>query len=166
MNKKAQGGDGIVLFFVVVVGIILLAPIVLKITGAVITPFGDSVAAVSPTANQTGVYIRDKFTNMWDYVIVFAFAANVLILLVTSFMVDIHPAFLVIYIIAAVFTLLFAPTVYSTLDAIYSPTGQFATEAGQLPITSFIYDYFGVVLLAVIALSAIILYAKFKYGRR
>lgn len=161
MNNKGQLGEGIIILLVVVFALILIAPIMLKIFNSVVTPVGDNVASISPVANQTATTISSKFNQFWDILIVCAFLANILILLVSAFLVDIHPAFFIIYMITAVFSLIFAPTMYSAIDGIYD-SPDFATEVGNLTLTKFFYDNFGVVLLSVIALSGIIMYAKFK----
>lgn len=163
-SKKAQMAEGIIAFVVVTLAVILLAPIILKIFNSVVAPLGNNVASMSPAANQSAMAISGKFNAMWDYVVIFAFTANILILLVSAFLVDIHPAFLVVYILTAVFSLIFAPSMFSAIDGIYD-NSQFTTEVGQLTVTKFIFDNFGVILLAVIALSGIIMYAKFKMRR-
>lgn len=165
MNKKGQLGNGIIAFIVIIFVIILLAPFMLKIVNNTAKPFSNALQTVDPLANQTGTHIVTKFTTMWDYVIMAAFAANILVLLVSVFLIDVHPAFLIIYILTAAFSLIFAPSMYNVLDEIYDPAGAFADEVASIPMTSFIYDHFGVLLLSVLVLSGIIMYAKFKSMR-
>lgn len=161
-NKKAQG-NSIIAFIVIVLGLLFLAPIIYKIVGTAVGGFGNGIASMSPVANQTAQGISNSFTGFLDTFIAIAFLVNVLVLLVTSFLVDVHPAFLILYILTAVFSLIFAPTVYTSLDALWN-NSQFTEAAAGLPLTGFILQNFGVILLGVLVLSGIVMYAKFKFG--
>jgi len=87
-------------------------------------------------------------------------------------MVDIHPAFLIIYIIALMFLFMFGSTILGALDAVYNPTGVFGsgnvTAGGnaidRMPLVSWILNNFTLVILGIVILSGVIMYAKFKFG--
>ena len=107
---------------------------------------------------------------MFDWVVAAVFVFSIALLLITSFLVDIHPAFIIIYIIAAFCILSFAPSILSMMESIYDNT-QFTHLTGTtqditqyLPITRFFYENFAIILVAVFAISAIIMYGKYRAG--
>jgi len=87
-------------------------------------------------------------------------------------MVDIHPAFLVLYIIRVMMLMMFGGTIVGALDSLYNPTGVFGTgnlTAGgnalnEMPIVSYLLNHFTMVMLGIIILSGVIMYSKFKFG--
>jgi hypothetical protein len=170
MNKRGQI-TGIIAFVLIVITLIMLAPFLIKI---VMTPSQKFVTAIANVdTNNVTVAATSKitgtFTGAIDWIIVAMFFINVIILLVTSFLVDIHPAFFVIYLIAIFFLVLFAPTFITFADTLYDnpsfttlPNGEDLTS--YLPITNWIFDNFGLVIMTVIILSGLIMFGKFKFG--
>ena len=167
-NKKAQI-NAIIVFAAVIIILLFLAPIILKIVVAPVSKVATAFSTVDPTNQSTQqiTFIQNKFTGTFDWVIAFFFMFNTIILLLSAFLVDVHPAFLVIYIIAAFFLMVFAPTVLSALGNIYeSPSFSVGNEnvIQYIPITNFIYQNFGFILVGIIILSGVILFAKYKLG--
>jgi len=161
MNKKAQ--YDIIGFIVVVAGLLILAPIVLKIVNTSLSGFSSAVNATSSEASQRVDYIHGKFTGLWDYVIAIAYLVNILMLFVFAVMVDAHPIFSFFYLVSAVFTLAFAPYVVAPIETIFGME-IFQEEVSQLTITNFLLSKFGLILLGIIAISGIIMYGKWKRG--
>lgn len=164
INKKGQA-TSIIIFVLGIIALIIIAPIMLKIFNSTVPKFSDAVASQSPVANQTGQYIYTKTVSLWDSLILLGFVANVLLLLISSFLVDVHPAFFVVYLISAILTLIFAPDVLESIKVMWD-NPQFATQTASLTMTRFIIDNFGVIILGILILSGIIMYAKFKLGGR
>lgn len=162
MNKRGQFLS--ILFFIgVTIGLLLLAPIILKIIGSVTTNFSSSVNSTSPEAAEAVTYGWDKTTDLFDTAVVMLFFFNIIILLISSFLIDIHPAFVIIYIVAGIVIFALTPTYIQTLDNFYDPTGAFSTEVGYLPGASWIYNNYGIILLGVFFLTGFIMFAKIKY---
>lgn len=161
MYNKGQGS--FVIFVFVIIALILMAPIFLKIINTVIPTVSNNVASLSPTANQTGQALRQTAVNWFDYIILIGFFANVILLLVSAFLVDVHPAFVVFYMLTGLFMFIFAPNALQATQEVYG-NSQFATETSQLPLTSFLIDNFGAIILGVFVISLILMFAKFKFG--
>lgn len=171
-NKQGQI-TGIIAFVLIVITLLMLAPILIKI---VMTPSQKFVTAISSVdsnnvSSSATSKVLNTFTGAIDWIIVAFFFINVLILLITSFLVDIHPAFFVIYLIAVFFLILFAPTFISFADTLYNnpsfttlPNGTDLTS--YLPITHWIYGNFGLVIMAIIIISGLIMFGKYRFGNR
>ena len=171
MNNKGQI-TGIIAFAAIVIFLIILAPFIMKI---VMTPSQKIISSLEAvdTNNVTGAAtskVVNTFTSAFDWVILAFFVLNVVILLVTAFLVDIHPAFFVIYLIAVFFLIMFAPTFISFGEKLYDssqfttlPNGENLTS--YLPITNWIYDNFGLVIIVVIILSGLIMFGKYRFSR-
>lgn len=170
-NKKAQSLS-IVFFFVIVLSVFILAVLLMSMVNTILDPFKAQISLVSNESATTVGKIQTSFSNTWDYAVVILFLFNTVLLLFSSFMVDIHPAFLVIYIITLAFLFMFGSTIVGSLDTLYNPTGVFGTgnvTAGgnalqHMPITSWMLNNFTTVILGIAILSGIIMYAKFKFG--
>ena len=168
MNKKAQGGEiGIIAFVGVIIVLLFLAPILLKIVSTTLGSTSQAINSTSPLASSNMDYLTNKFVTFWDYLILISFLVSLLMLLIASFFIDTHPVFLVFYIMIAFLTVLFAPMILNSVDAVWENAGmtmQDGTMASlYLPLTDFLRTNFGAVLLGVIVLSGIIMYAKIKY---
>jgi len=160
-NKRAQ--FDIIGFIVVVVGLLILAPLLLKIVNSVTEKFSSAVNQTSPEASQRVDYIKGKFVGFWDYIIAIAYLINILMLFVFAVMVDAHPIFSLFYLLSAVFTLIFAPYVIAPIETIFGME-IFATEVSQLTITNFLLSKFGLTLLGIIVITGIIMYGKWRKG--
>jgi len=174
-NKKGQA-TSIVFFFVIILAVFILAVLLMSLVNTVLEPFRNSLA-IMPGANSSVdsvEKIQTSFNSVWDWAIAFLFLFNLIILLFSSFMVDIHPAFLILYVISVMFLLMFGSTILGALNEIYSPSGVFGTgnvTAGgnalqHMPLVSWLLSNFTLVILGIIILSGVIMYAKFKMGNQ
>lgn len=162
-KKKAQMEVPIISFFIVVVGLIFFAPYILKIINTFGTQFGGAVGNMSTQAETNFNYVTDTFVNFWDFVIIFAFFMNVIILLITSFLVDTHPAWLITYILFFMFLMMLGMEVTVVLDKIYD-SAQFALEVSQLEMIDFIRQYLGIIIVGIYFITGVIIFSKFKFG--
>ena len=169
MNKKAQV-NGIVAFVVVVISLLIVAPVLMKIvfttTTGTINAFGSSGIDPGNKSVNSMVYAKDKFISMFDWIVAFFLIFSIMVLLISSFLIDVHPAFFIIYIVAAFILILFAPTFTTVLDALW--TNPAYAGAGDnnvvqyLPITNWIVNNFAMFILGVIALSGLIMFGKYR----
>jgi len=159
--QSKKGQMDIVNFIIVFLGLMVVGIIVLYIVTTTISKFGDAINTTSPLASTTMAGISTSFVNLWDYVIAIAFLINVVMLFVFAFLVDTHPIFSFLYLISAVFILIFAPYAVYPIKQIFE-VDAFSDSVGNLPITSFLLSSFGVIVLAVIVISGIIMFAKPK----
>jgi len=165
LNKKGQLTGALVTFVVLVLGLIIIAPFVLKVFNSFVTPFGSAIGNVTTEAGEAVSHITGTFVGFWDFVLVFAFLVNVILLLITSFLVDTHPAWLVVYIVFALLLLIFAPEALRVMEVIYD-SPQFALEVSQLAMMDFIREFFGLILVGIYFITGIIIYSKFKFAKK
>lgn len=164
-TKKAQMEYPMITFIIVIFGLILLSPFILKIFNSFVTPFGSAVGNITEEAGTNVSHVVGVFVGFWDFVILIGFLINVILLFVTAFLADTHPFFLVIFILFGVFTMIFAPMVLEVLDKIYD-SPQFALEVSQMQMVDFLREYFGIIIVGIYFIAGIILYSKFKWGGR
>jgi len=165
-KKKGQMDFPIISFAIVLIGLILLAPIILKITRGTITPFGNALGNMTDiggdVAQANTVYILGVFVNFWDGILMFAFLLAVILLFVSAFLIDVNPFFMILYIIMLFLTLVFAPSILGAVDRIYD-TAEYAEEVALVPFMDFLRLNFGIVLTVIGILTMIIIYAKVRY---
>lgn len=158
-SKKGQieGLIGIVIIgiVIIVVGLILLF---LNLT--VLDKFSNAVRPLSNDSANAVQYGSSTFVNLWDTVIIVVFFINVIILLISSFLPDYHPAFIVVYIIAAFFLFMFIQTYVTVIDKIWN---QFPTVTQYLPQTQWLYQNYGYVLLGIYFVTGAIMFTKFVF---
>lgn len=164
MNKKAQLDFGLVTFLGIIIIILILAPILVNVVTTILGEVGTNINNTNVAAGVAVSSVETSFTNLWDIVIISLFLLNVILLLITAFLIDIHPAFMIMYILFCFFTIIFIPNVMDVVDVIYV---QYSADVGQyLPLTEFMVDYFEAIILGIMVLSGIIIYAKIKYFGR
>jgi len=159
MNLRGQ--TDVVAFIAVVVGLLILAPIMLKIVNESLNGFEAGINATSTQAATEVGAIHDTFIDFWDYLIGIAFLVNIIMLFVFAFMVDSHPIFSLFYLISAIITLMFAHYIVVPIQTIFG-MDTFSAEVLKLPITSFIVLRFDLLLLGIIMVTGAIMYGKFR----
>jgi len=168
-NKIGQFG-GIIAFIGIVIGMIILAPIMLKVIGTILTStsaaIGNQTVQDAATRNATAAlnYGAASFNKLWDIILVCFFFINVILLLISSFMIDVHPAFWVIYLFLAFIFFFISPAYTKSLDAIWG-SSSFSSVTGNLPNTSWIYNNFNFLMLGIYFITAIIIFAKIRSNR-
>lgn len=163
-SKKAQIGFDITAIAIVLIFIFIIAPIALKMTTSVTSKFSSAINPISNKSANTVAAIETKFTSWWDTVIMIAIVGNIILLIISSFLVFVHPAFILVFILMSMLTMIFVPQLLNAPDAVWSNQG-IATVTPNLPMTQFVMEHFGAILLAVIILVGIILYTKFQQNR-
>lgn len=163
MLKKGQLDYPIITFFILVFGLILLAPIMLKIFINIRDPISNNFGNMS---GQGGQLAQANFNsvintgiNFWDKIITAAFILAVLLLFVSAFLIDTHPFFIILYIALNLMLILFAPDIVDSLGNIYD-NANFATEVAQLTFINYIRVHFGLILVAIMVITGIIIYGK------
>lgn len=160
MNRKAQA-QSIIVFFFLMVALFIAGIIILRLVNNVLTPFAVNLNNSAPAVSSTITALQTKTGTFWDYALVLFFVFNVLLLFISAFMVDIHPAFIILYILSVFFLVIFGNSMLTVLDQIWLMMGT-DLETAQTPMTQFIINNFTIVNLGIIVLSGIIMYSKFK----
>ena len=166
MNIKGQLDFPIITFVIIVIGIIILAPIILKIVNSTLTPLENSLAG-TPGGNESGAVegvqkVHGTFVTFWDGVLIFAFLIAVIMLFISAFLIDTHVFFVVLYVMMLFLTIVFAPSILEAVTKIYE-SGQFAQEVAVIPFMDFLRLNFGLVITAIGILTMIIIYAKIRF---
>ena len=160
-GKKAQI-TSMIFFFVIFIGILITSVIMLRLTNEILTPFQAQIGNISATAGATVGAIQDTTTHWWDIAVVGILFINIILLFASAFLVDIHPAFILVYIVGVFFMFVFGNYGLSALDGIWNGMAT-ATELAQSPMQLWLIGNFGIVMLGVVILSGVVMYAKMKF---
>ena len=169
MNSKGQTLFPIMSFVVIVVILVLLAPIMFKLVNTILGTTASTLGNQSAAAGSNVTYVKDTFLSFWDTLIILAFTLSLILLLISAFLIDVHPAFSIIYLLLCFFIILFAPAVFDVVDEVYDTTHEnpLVTNselANYLPLTNFVRNNFASIIIGTMVLSGIITYSKFKFG--
>lgn len=166
MNKKAQVDNPLVLFAVILIGLLIVAPVGLKILRSVQSPVSASLGNLTGRGGEIAQtnynHVMNTGINFWDKVIVAFFAFSILLLFVSAFLVDANPFFVVLYILLNMFLILFAPNFITAVDNIYD-SASFAEETAMLSFMDTIRTYYAEFLVGLMILTGIIIYGKISF---
>jgi hypothetical protein len=161
-HKKAQLDYPIITFAAIIIGLIIFAPIALKIFVSIKAPVSSSLANVSnggSTASANFNATMNPLINFWDKIVIFAFMVSTLLLFVSAFMIDAHPFWIVLYIFISFMLVIFTPSIMQAADGIYE-NANFGSEVGQLSFMNNLRTHFGEFLVGIIVITGIIIYGK------
>jgi len=162
MRRKGQMDFPIVTLVVISFGLLIIAPFMLKIFNTMDDSMTPALANVSGQAAENFNVVMNTAVTFWDKVVILFFFLALVMMVISSFLIDTHPFWIILYIFVAFMLMLFAPDIIGSLDQIYdSPT--FATELNQLTFMNSLRIHFGEFLLGFIILTGIIMYGKVKF---
>lgn len=168
INRKAQVEFSPAIVIAIIIGLIILAPIMIRIIGTVTGTFFTQMNSTSPSAVAEASTAVDKVYNFFDYLIVISMFINIIVLFISAWFIDTNPAFIILYIMFAFIFVLFLPNLLDAVDAIWVKMDTMSTQDTwgdntlNLTFTDWIRQNLILVSVVVIALSGIITYAKFK----
>jgi len=158
-------------FFVIVLSVLILATIIMSFVNTILTPVSSSLGNISEEAGNAVTNIESSFNKWWDIAIVLLVFLNVIILMISAYMIDTHPVFLIVYIIAVMLLVIFGGNVVGALEGLWDSDGVFGTASpvgvdaiSHMPLTAYILNHFTMFIFSLIILSGIIMYSKFKIG--
>lgn len=163
MNKKAQLDNPVLIIAVIIIALVILGPIFLKIIRSIQSPVSASLGNITTggvVAQANFDYVMNAGIRFWDKVLTAAFVLAVLLLIVSSFLVDAHPFFIGLYILMDMFLILFAPGIVGAFDAIYD-SPQFAQEVALLPFINVLRTHYAEFLVGLMVLTGVIIYGKY-----
>lgn len=165
-NVKGQVDMPIVGFVILVAGLIFFAPVMLKVLHvmqpAISNGLSNSTGSAGVVAAANFDAVMNPLVNWWDKIMVFVFFIAVIMLLVSSFLVDTHPFWIILYILIAFFLVLITPNIMSAANAIYNNPA-FVAEGNQLTFFTWIIGNFGYVLVGLFVLTGIVMYGKVAF---
>lgn len=165
-NKKGQFDFPIITFAIIVLGLIFLAPIILKFVNSSLNSYEEGLKQV-PGANESGAVssvqnIHGTFVGFWDGVLIIAFLISLILLFISAFLIDTSVVFVILYILALFFTVVFAPNILEAINKVYDNV-LFAGEVASIPFMDFLRLNFGLVITVIGILTMIIIYAKVRF---
>jgi hypothetical protein len=165
-NKKAQVEFSPAVIIVVIIGLLILAPIMLRIVGTVTGTFFTQMNSSAPNAVAEADSAVDKVYNFFDYLIIIAIFINVIMLFVSAWFIDTNPVFIILYIMFAFIFILILPNMLDAVDKVWERMDDVEDtwHEGDLPLTFTDWIRQNLVLFCVIiiGLTGVITYAKFK----
>lgn len=170
-NKRAQIENPLIVFAVLVVGLLMFAPVALKLFISIDSTVGNSLGNLTGNVGNISKAnfqaVTTPLITFWDKVIVAVFFLSILLLFVSAFLIDAHPFFVILYVLSFLFLILFTPNILSAVDNIYD-SANFATEIARLTFLDSLRNNFIVFLVGIGVVTGIIIYGKvalFSGGR-
>lgn len=162
MNFKGQLDIPMVALVALILGIILAAPILMKIVDTTLTNVDTSFQNSSfiNEGNEISL-VKTKFMGLFDTLVIAVFLILVVLLLISAYLVDISPGFLILYVVSLAFLFLLTPDMLGALSKLWE-SDAYASYQTQLPMTLFILNNFYIIMLGIAIFSGIIMYVKFK----
>lgn len=164
--KKGQLDFPIFTFAAIVVGLILFSIFFLKFANTFFPTFSSSLGNMSSgggeIAQENVNYIGNITITFWDKIMMFVFVVSVIVLFISAFLIDAHPFWVFLYIIAAFILILFAPTIISAADHIYE-SSTFSDEVNYSPFMDAIRINYVPILVGIIFITGIIIYGKLRF---
>jgi len=166
IKKKAQVEFSPAIVIALILGLIIFAPIMIKIIGTTTGTFFTQMNISAPDAVAEADSAVRKVYNFFDYLIVIAIFINVIVLFISAWFIDTNPVFIILYIMFAFIFVLFLPNLLDATDRIWGKMDSVENDwySGSMPLafTDWIRQNLIMFSVVVIALSGIITYAKFK----
>lgn len=168
MFKKGQLDFPLISFIVLIFGLLLIAPIMLKIFTSIQAPMSNSLGNLTDKGGDIAQANFNHVMNIgitwWDKVIIAAFFLSIILLVISSILIDTHPVWSILYIIIAFMLVIFAPDIIGSLDNIYN-SQTFATEVNYLSFMNSLRVHFAEFLVGLIVFTGIIMYGKIAFFR-
>jgi len=166
LNKKAQVEFSPAIVIAFIIGLIIFAPIMIKIIGVTTGTFFTQMNETAPEAVSQADNAVNKVYNFFDYLIIIAIMINVIMLFVSAWFIDTNPAFIILYIMFAFIFVLFLPNLLDATDQVWNRMNNVEDDwhTGSMPLTftNWIRENLILFSVVIIALSGVVTYAKFK----
>jgi hypothetical protein len=169
-NKKAQAEFSPAVLIAVVVGLLLFAPIMIRIIGVTTGTFFTQMNSTSPTAVAEADKAVDKVYNFFDYLIIIGILINIILLFISAWFIDTNPVFIILFIMFAFIFVIILPSVLDAVDSVWDKMEDVNANdpwrddslTGVLKFSNWIRQNLMLFTIIIIAIAGIITYAKFK----
>lgn len=161
-NKKGQLNVPLLSFIIVFFGLLIFAPVMLKIFHSIQEPLAAQLGNISnggEIAKENFNIVMNTASNFWDKVILVAFMLALLLMVISAFLIDSNPLWIILYIFVSFMVIIFTPNIINSLDSIYN-SADFAVEVAQLTFMDYLRVHFGEFLVGIFMLTGIIIYGK------
>lgn len=157
-GKKAN----VILDSVLVVVVLFVLGLISVVGYMVLSDFDDSMQNDTSISDDAKNITRDMvqdYPTIWDGAIVFMVALLWIASIVSSFLIDSHPVFLVIAVLGLGFVIIFAGYMSNAFED-FADDSEISPYANQFPFTLWIFDHLVMIVLAIGFSIGIALYAK------
>jgi len=167
-KKKANVEFSPIVLIAVVIGLLIFAPIAMRLIGTVTGTFFYQMNTTAPNAVKQADQAVETVNNFFDYLILIGMFVNVIMLFISAWYIDTNPAFIVLYIMFAFIFFLFIPNLLDAVDTVWSKMEDSAVNdpwgdtSLNLTFTDFIRRNMMMFSLIIMVLTGILIYAKFK----
>jgi hypothetical protein len=158
--RMTRGQFDVVIFIIMFIALLIAAPICFKMVHLTLEPISAALNSSTPQVNETMTYIVNSYDNFWDYVVLMMFIALVISLFMSSFLVDIHPVFLLLYVLLAFIMVIITPMLASTASSVTSALG--LSGSAHLQYTEYLRQHVTMITLGVLVISGIITFGKMR----
>jgi hypothetical protein len=160
---------GVAFFIGIIIAIIIIAPIILMVSLKVMDTTATQLGTMTNTNASVNLinYTRNTVATSFDWAIMLIIIVDFVVLLVSSFLIDVHPVFVVFYILGAFVLVITAPYSMIAAEKIYSMIIFNDPSTGviqYIPMTEFMLNNFGVLIVGILVLTGIIIYAKIRFS--
>lgn len=162
MRKKANVILDTIMIVIVIFSFTLLSIIGYKVFSQVNDTFQSNDLLANESKEQLDQFYT-KYPSLMDGLFLLALILLWIAAIISSFMIDSHPIFLVVTVILTVFLLLLG-AVFSNVYEEISTGDALSESASAFPITNFLMSRLYIIVLAIATSITIVLFAKFKNG--
>lgn len=165
LNKRGAIGDifwVIAILFIIAIFYIIMRAIYTEIKPELL----DALVGEGPDAhNRSAIPLEviDRTINAQDYLFAFLLFGFFIFMIISSVLIDSNPAFFFVGLIMIAITLIVAPIFANTFTEL-TAEDELATAKEDFPVTTWIFDHYPTVIIAMGAIVAVVLYGKFGTG--
>lgn len=163
INKKAQIEFSGAAFVAVLIGLLIIAPILIKVVVSATGGFFTAMNTTSPYAVSQGQGAVTSFLNFFDYLVIIGILVNILLMFISAYFIDTSPLFVPLYIIFSFILVLFLPNLIDAVDKVWA---KFPDSSTYLQYTEFAKNHSLEISIIVIILTGIIMYAKLNSSQQ
>ena len=162
-SRKCDAPSLIISLVVIIFAIILISLFFSKFFLALVGEMKAMPQFQNSTAQESFTAVEEKTIPFLDYLIWFSFVSIIIGLIISSFYIDVHPAFFIAFIIILIFVTVLAG-VFSNVIQTVGQDSQMASTYSQFRITPIIVNNFPAMVFVVGLMVAIVLYGKSRGG--
>jgi len=166
-NKKAQLDNPVIAVAISLIALIIMGIVIMKVYLSIQAPVMDGFKNLTiggETASTNFNHVLTVGITSMDYIILAFFVIMVIMMFISSFMIESHPIFLILYIGITFLFFMVAPSIIKSADELYE-SALFVNEVSYLPILDYIRTYYGELVIGLMVVTGIIIYGKLRSNK-
>lgn len=162
-NKKGQIDNPIIAFAVIIVGLLMFVPLTFTILNETTKGFEKGLTSIDETnkSSEAVSELRTDTLEWLDFLVIGIFFVLVIVMMVSSFLIDINPFFMILYIVSVIGLFVFGGGLMDAVIQIWS-VDTFDEVVSYMPMTQFLISNFFTITLGIVLLTGVVIYAKIK----